>query len=114
MPPSLAERFPRMQIHEHEVRSIGARLRTVGQDAETCVSSMSTTLRHGCEGNEGFASVTVLLQTLDRLSHLATGLAHESQRTADRVVVAARNHAANDSARARDFTAFTGELSGRG
>lgn len=103
-----------MQISEHEVRSHGARLRTVGQDAESYVRTMSNTLNQGCQGNDGFAAVSTLRQTLERLGHLTGNLTLESQRTADRVVAAAGNHATNDGRQARNFSAFTGQLSGRG
>ncbi|HIW61896.1 MAG TPA: hypothetical protein H9881_05525 [Candidatus Stackebrandtia excrementipullorum] len=103
-----------MQISEHEVRNLGARIRTVGQDAESYVHSMSKNLCQGCTGNDGFASVSTLRQTLERLEHLAGNLALESQRTADRVVLAAGNHAMNDGRQAQNFGAFTHQLSGRG
>ncbi|MFD0556593.1 hypothetical protein ACFQ3B_05980 [Stackebrandtia endophytica] len=103
-----------MQINEQRVRSLGARLRTVGEDAESYVRSMTGPLEQGCQGNDGFVAVATLRQTLERLGHLTNNLAMESQRTGDRVVQCAVNHATTDAAHSRGFGSLTQQLSGRG
>jgi|GEM_PF-6811961 len=103
-----------MQISEQRVRSHGARLRTVGEDAESYLRSMAGPLNQGCQGNDGFVAVSTLRQTLERLSHLTNNLALESQRTGDRVVKCAVNHATNDAQHSRGFGSLNQQLSGRG
>jgi hypothetical protein len=101
-----------MQINEEQVRGLGGRIRTVGQDAESYLRGMSGALEQGCSGNEGFAAVTTLRQTFDRLGQLAGTLAGESQRTGDKVCVAAANHGTNDNRQAGNFRGFSGLING--
>jgi hypothetical protein len=101
-----------MQIDHTQVLRLGGRIRSVGQDADAYVSSMSGKLEQGCQGNDGFAAVATLRETLNRLNGQTNRLAGESQRTGDDVISAAANHANNDNVHRRAFRSLTDVLGG--
>ncbi|GAA4919872.1 hypothetical protein LX16_4290 [Stackebrandtia albiflava] len=101
-----------MQIDEGQVRSLGARIRTLGEDADAYLRGMSGSFEAGCQGNDGFVAVATLRQTFARLEALTGALAGESRNTGEKVVTAAVCHGLNDDRQSSGFRAFTGLVNG--
>lgn len=102
-----------MQIDHAKVKGLGGRIRTVGQDAESYLRSISGTLDQGARGNTGFGAVAMLAQTLQRLGDQTSRLASSCQTTGDNIGTAAANHAATDSAQRDVFGSYNNALGGR-
>lgn len=96
-----------MQIDRQTVKTAGARLRQVGDDAQTYLEQMATPMSARIPGNTGLASIATLQQVNEQLQRRARDLAADSRSTGDRVMYAADSYHNTDVARARNFAAMS-------